>query len=248
MGVKVKWVSGVLMVFLWSLPAWAFDPFGETGYFLTPTTDVVGLKNFSFGVRFLDWPTSGDDLIGGGLVAGVGRNWEVGWGVASWEDEDINSFSVKYRFYHDRKTKLTLAGGGAWTIRGGGGRQESDQDPLAYFVASIPYIFGTLHLGAMWLDDAHDVKTVTPFGSVDYDLYPDLKIFYEVTGTSRISRRFAHHIALQWKPSEKYPLFLQAGAVISEFVPARGTDTVFTAGLSILYSEKLIEKFEQIEE
>ncbi len=241
------WIVAGLVVVM-GTRAWGFDPFGETGYFLTPTSSIQAVKDFSFGVRFLDWPEVGDDLIGGGLVAGVARNLEVGWGIISWKDEDMHSFSLKYRLYSDRRTQFTVSTGGAWTIRSGGGRPESDQDPLAYVVASIPYLFGTIHVGGMWLDDEHDKKTVAPFASIDYDLYPDLKILYEFAGTSRVSRRFAHHLALQWQPTEKYPLFLQVGGVSSEFVPAKGTDFVFTAGLTILYSEKIIEKFEKVEE
>jgi len=238
--------AAVLMVgfLVFSQTGWAFDTFGESGIFLTPTTDIVPLKDFKVGFRILDWPKTGDDLIGGGLVAGVARNIEVGWGIISWQNKDRNSFGVKIRFFENKETGFRAAAGGTFFIRGGTGRK-NEQDGLGYLVISFPYQFGNLNVGGMFLEDKDRQKNVGVTASIDYALYPDIILYYEFASISRITGDFMHSYGLRYQPTSRYPIYLDLGGVIGEFTPGQGTENMITAALSFGYSERYLERQEE---
>ncbi|MGH8104046.1 MAG: hypothetical protein ACREJQ_05960, partial [bacterium] len=192
-------------------------------------------------------PTEGDDLFGGGLVAGVGHNIELGWGIISHANGDRNSVGLKYRAIHNKDTGFNLAFGGQFYTRGGGGRDSPNQDGLGYAVASFPYPYGTVNFGGMWLPDdtQNSTRDIGGFGSINYFLYPDIEFYYEVTQISRINGELFHSFGLNYRPSDKTPLWIHIGGLSGEFDPSQGTDTVITAGLTIGYNESFIYKKEE---
>ncbi len=243
-----RWVAKAALVMAGSLvffrAGWAFDTFGESGLFLTPTADTVPLKDFKVGFRILDWPRTGDDLVGGGLIAGVSRNIEVGWGIISWQAQDRNSFGVKYRFYENKETGFKAAAGGTFFIRGGT-NTKNDQDGLGYLVFTFPYQFGNLTAGGMFLEDKDRDKRVGVTASIDYAIYPDIVLYYEFASISRITGDVMHSYGLRYQPTSRYPIYLDFGGVSGEFTPGQGFEHMITAAISFGYSERYLERQEE---
>jgi hypothetical protein len=237
-----------LLVLIWaavagfSAKARAIDPFGETGFFLTPHAEVPEKGSVHFGYRFLDWPVAGGDLHGGSLIFGIAQNLEVGYGLISYGNTDRHTISAKYRLLYNKTTGFTVSGGLQGFLRNGPSFPSEDWNLQGYLTAAFPYPYGIFRIGGIVTKDDKNETKPGFMGAVDYMLYPDIIIFYEYTSLSRISGSQAHSAGIRWIPSERLPIMIDFGAVNSEFVNGRGTETVFTAGVSFGYHEKYIEQ------
>jgi hypothetical protein len=220
----------------------AMDPFGETGFFLTPHAEVPEQGSINFGYRFLDWPVAGGDLHGGSLIFGVAKDLEVGYGLISYGDTDRHTVSAKYRLLYNKVTGFTVAAAVQAFLRGGANQPSEDWNLQGYLTAAFPYPYGIFRIGGIVTKDDKDENKPAFMGAVDYMLYPDITLFYEYTSLSRMSGTQAHSGGVRWIPSDRLPIIIDFGAVNSEFVEGQGTETVFTAGVSFGYHEKYIEE------
>lgn len=232
----------VLSVTVFSQTARAIDPFGETGFFLTPHAEVAQKGAINFGYRFLDWPVAGGDLHGGSLIFGVAKDLELGYGVISYGNQDQHTVNAKYRVFHNRVTGFSVSVGVQGYLRNIPTRPGEDWNLRGYITSAFPYPYGIFRLGGLVGKDDKDENKPGFMGAVDYMLYPDIILFYEYTSLSRISGTQAHSGGIRWIPSERLPIIVDFGAVNSELVPGRGAETVFTAGISFGYHEKYIEE------
>lgn len=225
----------------------AFDLFGESGYFITPTTNVVPKGAVNFGGRWVRWPTRGKDLWGGGLVAGIAKNLEFGYGHLTRASGDRNSFGLKYRVIKNKDTGFQAALGGQFAVLGGSGRNQSDQKGLAYAVIGFPFPYGTINVGGMWGPDQtkNNERKTSAFGSVNYFMYPDIEFYYEIAQISRVNGELFHSFGVNYRPTDKQPIWLHFGGLSGVFETGRGTETAVTAGITLGYNEKQIFKREE---
>ncbi len=245
---SVRYAIAVGLLFLWVVPAYAVNPFGETGFFLTPEADTLQKGEIYFGYRFMDWPRAGGDLHGGSLVFGVAKNLEVGYGVISYNRWDRHTFSVKWRLFRNPVTGFQAVLGGQLYTRGGPGF-EKDWNIQGYLVTRFPWPYGNFRLGGIVTKDEQDETKPGFIAGLDYMLYPDIVLVYEYTSLTRINGAPAHAALLRWIPSTDLPIVIDVGAVWAEFEPGAGTDLLVTAGASFIYHEKYLEeKLEPIED
>ncbi|MHA2621302.1 MAG: hypothetical protein V2G42_03980 [bacterium JZ-2024 1] len=235
-------VSVILALSVLANSARAINPFGETGFFLTPHAEVPAKGSITFGYRFLDYPVAGGDLHGGSLVFGISNSLEVGYGLISYGDSDRHTVGAKYRLLYNEKTGFTVAAGVQTFLRNGPNMPSEDWHVQGYLTAAFPYPYGIFRIGGIVTKDNKDENKPGFMGAVDYMFYPDIILFYEYTSLSRISGTGAHSAGVRWIPSDRIPILLDFGAVNSEFVSGQGSETVLTAGVTFGYHEKYVEE------